>query len=89
MPYFTLTYQVVPDYLERRAPLRKRHLAHVSGFRESGQLVLAGAYEDIRDGALLIFDAPNEETVAAFAKTDPYVEAGLVTEWVVRRWMVV
>ena len=96
MAYFTLTYRLAGDYLERRGPFRAEHLAHVTRFRESGHLRMAGAYAEPADEALLVFGAEDERQVAAllsrisdFAKTDPYVREGLVTEWRVRRWMVV
>jgi uncharacterized protein len=88
MAYFALTYQTVPDYVARRAPLRDQHLALAERFRADGKLLLAGAF-DPPDGALLVFgcEAPGE--VEAFVRADPYVQNGLVTAWSVRRWNVV
>ena len=89
MAYYTLTYRLADDYLERRGEFRAEHLAHVARFRESGLLHLAGAYAKPADEALLVFDANEAAEVEAFAKTDPYVREGLVSGWRVRRWMVV
>jgi hypothetical protein len=41
------------------------------------------------DGALLVFRAPSISVVEEFARNDPYVKSGLVTEWTVRSWSVV
>jgi uncharacterized protein YciI len=54
-----------------------------------GQLLLGGAFADPVDGAVLFFSAPSKDVVEAFAKVDPYVTGGLVTEWTVREWTTV
>ena len=38
---------------------------------------------------MLFFSAPSKDLVEAFAKADPYVTGGLVTEWKVRAWTTV
>lgn len=80
---------LVPDYAERRAPLRDAHLAHARAARERGDLVLAGALADPADGAVLLFQGDSPAAAEAFATADPYVQAGLVGRWDVRRWMTV
>lgn len=89
MPYFALRYSVVPDYITRRAPLRDEHLALARAAHERGELLLAGAFADPSDGALLIFCAEDRSAAEMFAKNDPYVRNGLVTQWDVRAWTVV
>jgi uncharacterized protein YciI len=86
--YFALLYETVPDYLERRKPLRAEHLALAKRAHEEGRLVLAGAF-DPPDGALLVFRAESAAEVEAFAREDPYVKSGLVARWRVRPWTVV
>lgn len=86
--YFALLYQVVPDYLVRRAPLRGEHLALARRFQAEGKLLLAGAF-DPPDGALLVFRTGSAAEVEAFVCADPYVAHGLVTRWTVRPWTVV
>lgn len=86
--YYALLYDVVPDYLERRQPLRAEHLALAQRFRKDGKLLLAGAF-DPPDGALLVFRAGSAAEVEAFVREDPYVANGLVTAWRVRPWTVV
>ena len=89
MPYFVLQYEVVPDYVERRAPLRAEHLALARAATERGDLRLAGAYADPVDGALLVFRGEDARAAEAFALADPYVREGLVTAWRVRAWTAV
>lgn len=87
--HFLLIYDVADDYLERRASLRNAHLEHAWAARESGDLVLGGAFDDPPDGAVLVFDSDSSEPAEAFARTDPYVINGLVKAWRVRRWRTV
>ena len=86
--YFALFYDVVPDYLERRKPLRPEHLALAQRLHQEGKLVLAGAFAP-PDGALLVFRAGAPAEVEAFVQADPYVRTGLVTRWRIRPWTVV
>ena len=87
--WWLLLYDVVDDYLERRAPLRDEHLAQVRAARERGELVIAGALADPVDGAVLVFRGDDAAPAEAFARADPYVREGLVTGWRVRAWSVV
>lgn len=89
MTYWLLLYDLVVDYLERRAPLRDEHLGLARAALERGELVLAGALDEPMDGAVLVFRADSPAPAAAFAEADPYVRNGLVTSWRVRRWNVV
>jgi uncharacterized protein len=89
MKHYLLFYDVVSDFLERRAPLRAAHLEHARRARDRGALVLAGALADPADGAVLLFRAPSPEAAEAFARADPYVTSGAVTAWRVREWTTV
>jgi uncharacterized protein YciI len=89
MAYFALIYDVVDDYLERRAQFRGEHLALARTAKERGELVLAGAFSEPADGALLIFRVEDRSVVEKFANSDPYVTNGLVRSWRVRPWTVV
>jgi uncharacterized protein len=86
--HLLLEYTLADDYLERRAALRKDHLALAREAHERGELLLAGALPDPYDRALLVWTAPRE-VVERFAAADPYVTNGLVTAWTVRPWNVV
>jgi uncharacterized protein YciI len=87
--YYLLLYDVVDDYIKRRAPLRDAHLKLAREAHERGDLLLAGAFEDPVDGAALVFAATDTSVAEQFAKNDPYVREGLVKTWRVRKWNVV
>jgi uncharacterized protein len=84
-----LFYEYVKDMADRRGPHREAHLARIHSEREAGRIVMAGALGDPPTSAAIVFaDVPVEE-IEAFARTDPYVEAGLVPGWRVERWNLV
>ena len=90
MKHFLLFYDYVPDYLERRTALRDAHFAHARPAVKRGDLVLAGACTD--EGppiGVLVFLVEDRRTVEQFARADPYVLEGLVTEWRIREWTTV
>jgi len=87
--HYLLFYDVVPDYMERRAPLRAEHLALGRAAVARGELVLGGALVDPTDGAVLLFRGDSPAVAEAFAAADPYVRHGLVTRWRVRAWATV
>jgi hypothetical protein len=89
MKYFALTYDVVPDYMERRTPLRPHHLKLVQEAYERGEIIMAGALGDPPDAALFVFRTSDINVVESFARNDPYVINGLVPNWKVRPWNVV
>ena len=87
--HYLLIYDAVPDYAERRAPLRAEHLALARAAVERGELILGGALADPIDGAVLLFEGDSPAAAEAFAAADPYVRNGLVTRWRVRKWTTV
>ncbi len=89
MKYFVLIYEVVADYITRRAQYRDEHLRLAREAHGRGDLVMAGALSDPADRALLVFRAADPSVAEAFARNDPYVANGLVTRWEVRAWNVV
>ncbi|HJU11424.1 MAG TPA: YciI-like protein [Candidatus Binataceae bacterium] len=87
--YFILIYEVVDDFINRRAPFRPQHLKLVEDAHRRGELVMAGAFSDPVDGAALVFKGSDPIAARRFAETDPYVTNGLITQWRVRGWNVV
>jgi uncharacterized protein len=87
--HYLLMYRTAPEYMERRGGFRREHLAHAWEAQARGELVLAGAFAEPPDGAVFVFDVDDPETVEAFARADPYVRNGLISEWRVRRWTTV
>lgn len=84
--HYLLTYDLAPDYLERRGEFRDVHLKLAWEAQERGELILAGALAEPADRAVLVFDCPTAETVQLFAARDPYVINGLVRAFHVRQW---
>lgn len=89
MMHYLLLYDVVPDYVERRAAFRGAHLAQGWAAHARGELVLGGAFAEAADGAALLFKGESPAAAEAFAKADPYVRQGLVTRWRVLPWLTV
>lgn len=87
--HYLLIYDVVPDYVERRAAFRGEHLALARSAHARGELILGGALADPVDGAVLLFEGESPAAAQAFAAADPYVRHGLVTRWRVRTWTTV
>lgn len=79
-PLHLLTYEYPPDMLERRGPHREAHFAQAAEWEAEGKLLLVGATGDPPNGAILIFDCSAEEA-EAYAQSDPYALAGLITSY--------
>ena len=90
MKHFLLFYTYTSDrFLERRTQYREAHLKYAWESQERGELLLGGAISDPLDGGLLVFRAESPDVAAEFARSDPYVTNGLVTNWRVREWLTV
>ena len=89
MNYYALIYDLVEDHETRRQPHRDEHLRRIRGVESRGELVMAGAFADPMDRALLVFRAPSRDVVQDFVRNDPYVQNGLVPRWEIREWTVV
>ena len=81
-----LFYDVVEDYVERRAPLRAEHLELARQSVARGELLMGGALADPVDGVVIVFRGDSPDAATAFAQADPYVKHGLVKSWRVRKW---
>lgn len=87
--HYLLFYEVVDDYVNRRAPFRLAHLALAREAVARGELVLGGAFADPPDGAVLLFRGPSPAVAESFVAHDPYVQNGLIRRWYVREWTTV
>jgi len=87
--HYLLFYEVVDDYVNRRAPFRSAHLALARAAVARGELVLGGAFANPPDGAVLLFRGSSPAVAESFATQDPYVKNGLITRWYVREWTTV
>lgn len=89
MGHYVLLYEVVDDFVARRAPHREAHLRLAREANARGELILAGALGDPPTRALLVFRSADRGAADAFAGADPYVREGLVRRWDVLPWAVV
>lgn len=89
MNYYALIYHLVGDYMTRRGQFRDEHLGLAKELNQKGELILAGAFSDPPDKALLIFRVADKSIIEEFVKKDPYVKNGLIAKWEIRPWTVV
>lgn len=87
--HYLLFYDVVADYVDRRAQFRAAHVAHARAAIARGELVLGGAFANPPDQAVLLFRGSSPAAAEAFAASDPYVTNGLVKAWRIREWTTV
>ena len=76
-----------PDSLNIRLENRPTHLAYLEALGD--KVVIAGPYLDSMDkpcGSMLLFDAPDQASVEAWAAGDPYAKAGLFAKVEIRPW---
>jgi uncharacterized protein YciI len=79
----------VPDILERRSPFREEHLGNIASGQADGRILMAGPLGDPPNGGLFVFAGEDPSVAEEFVHADPYVKAGLVTEWRVEPWKLV
>jgi uncharacterized protein YciI len=87
--YYLLTYDVIPEYLEKRESFREAHLQLALSAVSRGELRLGGALAAASLGAVLLFEGESAKVAEDFAAQDPYVLNGLVTSWHVNEWSIV
>jgi uncharacterized protein YciI len=84
-----LIWEYVENMLERRVPYRPAHLERIYAEREQGRIVMAGALGDPPSAGAIAFRGVEPAWIEEFVRTDPYVQAGLVTSWRIEPWHVV
>ena len=87
--HYLLIYELGPDYVARRAPLRAEHLRQAWASNDRGEMVLGGILTDPVDRAVIMFQGDSPDAARRFAEQDPYVLNGLVKRWEVRQWVTV
>lgn len=87
--HYLLFYELVDDFVAKRAPHRPAHLALAKEAHARGQLVLAGALADAPAGSVFVFRGPTAAAAEEFAARDPYVTHGVAKTWRVRPWTTV
>lgn len=84
-----LFYEYVPDIIERRGPYRDAHLERIRAEQAAGRVVMAGAVGDPPHGAAIAFNDTDVSSIEQFVREDPYVQAGLVSDWRIEPWKLV
>jgi uncharacterized protein len=73
---FIIRGTYAPDAAERRVPVRAEHLTRVAAGVRDGRVVMAGAYDDMRE-SLLLLRADDEAGARAWADADIYGRSGV------------
>ena len=82
---YVLYYESAPDVLEKAPAYGKAHRAHWNDFLSNGTLLMIGPFSNPGEGAMAIFTS--REAAEAFARGDPFLLNGVVSNWVVREWV--
>jgi hypothetical protein len=73
--HYLLMYDVVDDYVTRRAPFRAEHIARARAAAENGDLVLGGALANPADAVVVLFQGDSPAAAEAFRPRGPLCEA--------------
>lgn len=88
---YLLSYQYIPDVLEKRGPYREEHLQLAQTLADEGKCLAGGPTGPLEmkvpTGALFLFT--ERKTAEEFVTKDPYVSAGIVTSHNIQEWNVV
>jgi uncharacterized protein YciI len=87
--YYALIYDGAADYVAKRTSHRDAHLALVREAHARGEILYAGAIGNPPNGALIIFRGLDPAAAEEFARRDPYVLNGVVSDWRVLPWHIV
>lgn len=85
MPLFLLTYGY--NDTDQRAARREDHLAYLNKLAADGALAVAGPYEDLTGGAIVL-KADDEAAAEAIVAGDPYTQADVTKDRYLRQWRV-
>ncbi|QMT30524.1 YciI family protein [Alysiella filiformis] len=87
--YFMLMATDADGSKEARAAARPAHLARLQALQAEGRLLIAGPNpmpddETTMSGSLIVADFPDLDAAQAWAEADPYVDAGVYAELLIR-----
>ena len=91
--YYAIIATDTDDSLARRLEARPRHLERLQALRDAGRLLLAGPHPaiDAEDpgpagfsGSLVVAEFSSAEEARAWADADPYVDAGVYADVIVK-----
>ena len=90
---YAILSEDVTDSSPLRATAREPHLARVKDLQEAGRLILAGPHPAIDSvdpgtagftGSLVIAEFGSLEEATTWANADPYVEAGVYSQVIIK-----
>jgi uncharacterized protein len=85
--FFTTRFASLAD-VQRRAPeLLAEHVTSSKQLHQQGRLLMAGAFVDRPDEPLRTMGvARTYEDAEHYAENDPFLRAGHIEDWQIRRW---
>jgi uncharacterized protein YciI len=86
-----MIYAVLYEYSsdkEKIGAVRPDHRVHLNKLLASGNLLAAGPITD-DSGALIVYQAADEQELQGFITADPFHQAGIFLRWQVKPWKVV
>ncbi|WP_082482988.1 YciI family protein, partial [Microbacterium sp. Leaf351] len=78
MATFAVTYDYATDSDQVRDAHRPEHVAFLRGLHEEGALYMSGPLAQDPPRALLIFEAPDADALAARLDADPFHRVGAI-----------
>ncbi len=91
--YYMICATDVDNSLENRLAARPAHLARLNDLNDQGRLLIAGPFPAIDDenpgdagftGSLVVAEFESLEAAKSWASADPYVDAGVYQDVVVK-----
>lgn len=83
---YVLFYESAPDVASNAPTHYTAHSARAQEFHARGVLLMIGVFADAQnDGAMGVFTS--REDAESFAKDDPFVVHGVVSDWRVCEWL--
>ncbi|WP_033436477.1 YciI family protein [Saccharothrix sp. NRRL B-16314] len=76
---------VYGDDEDARLAVRPAHRDYLATLVERGALLVSGPYAD-QTGALLVYEAADEDELREILAADPYTSAGVIAETRVHEW---
>ncbi len=90
--------QDVDNSLEKRLSVREQHIARLNALKDEGRLIIAGPHPAIDSpdpgdagftGSLIVAEFESLSTAQAWADDDPYIDAGVYENVIVKPFKLV
>lgn len=91
--WYAIISQDIPDSLEKRQSVRAAHLQRLQDLTDAGRLLIAGPHPAIDSddpgaagftGSLVVAEFSSLEEAQAWADQDPYIDAGVYQQVIVK-----